>query len=248
MTARREEYSDGALDGNEDDLSLVELLRTYPGLLSDRVETVAQALAQATMAASDLVLAKPSSSRAALQRIRHSKNTGSYQPAPADPPAASRRPGAPRTGTVAGRRWHTQKHLQALESEGVVFTKGKFTDAENAVIETQIREFAEQHGISHSSLYEYLFQRKHRGQTGKQLRKELWPLLSEALPTRQIQAIYHHVRRKYHPHNYQGAWTEEEDRMLARLVGTHGAAWEAISMELGRMGTNCRDRWRYLQS
>ncbi|KAJ1797681.1 RNA polymerase I enhancer binding protein, partial [Coemansia sp. RSA 2399] len=81
----------------------------------------------------------------------------------------------------------------------------------------------------------------------KQLRKLFWPILAEALPARQIQAIYHHVRRKYHPHNYMGAWTAGEDDELCRLVAAHGLAWETIAQQMGRTGTNCRDHWRYIR-
>ncbi|KAJ1669926.1 RNA polymerase I enhancer binding protein, partial [Coemansia sp. RSA 25] len=97
-------------------------------------------------------------------------------------------------------------------------------------------------------IYDHLFRHKTRDSTGKQLRKAFWPILAEALPRRQIQAIYHHVRRRCHPLNHLGAWTVDEDDALRRLVAAHGPAWEAISGEMGRMGTNCRDRWRYIQS
>ncbi|KAJ2909671.1 RNA polymerase I enhancer binding protein [Coemansia aciculifera] len=137
-----------------------------------------------------------------------------------------------------------------MQRDGVVFTKGKFTAAENAIIESAIAGFVsgQGQGLTQQQIYDHLFRQKTRDSTGKQVRKAFWPILAEALPRRQIQAIYHHVRRQCHPLNHLGAWTASEDDALRRLVAANGPAWEAISGEMGRMGTNCRDRWRYIQS
>ncbi|KAJ1965962.1 RNA polymerase I enhancer binding protein [Dipsacomyces acuminosporus] len=250
----------------ETSVPLVELLQAYPGLLSDRVEVVARALAQATMAAADTAGVNGAGvSASALQRIQWGKaslplrsgfqaNAPRYQAPSTDAGNGNAQQEDPTAATAAlirrarasNRRWFTQEHLQQLQREGIVFTKGKFTDEENAVIDRTITGFIETHGLGRPELYDHLFRRKPRDAEGKQLRKIFWPLIAEALPTRQIQAIYHHVRRKYHPHNYQGAWTPAEDDELRRLVAVHGPSWEAISEQLGRMGTNCRDRWRYI--
>ncbi|KAJ1666817.1 RNA polymerase I enhancer binding protein [Coemansia sp. RSA 1813] len=264
---------DAAAAANECDLdsqgliSLIELLQTYPGLLDDKVETVARALTQATLAATEV------SSRivgrrqlTSLQRIRMSKSlapvaisraaaesqTGRTNITAVAPVASdggddqtARRTG--RSGRKSVRRWFTQQHVQQLQSQGIVFTKGKFTAEENAAIDSAISSFVDAHGLDRQELYGSLFQQKTLSDPEKQLRRMIWPILAEALPTRQIQAIYHHVRRKYHPHNYLGAWAAGEDDELRRLVATHGPAWETIAQQMGRMGTNCRDRWRYIQ-
>ena len=39
-----------------------------------------------------------------------------------------------------------------------------------------------------------------------------------ALPERPLQSNYAHLRRLYHPHNYQGAWTPEDDDRLLTYV------------------------------
>ncbi|KAJ1810428.1 RNA polymerase I enhancer binding protein, partial [Coemansia sp. RSA 2598] len=163
--------------------------------------------------------------------------------------AAASEAAAQHAGLGPRRRWLTSEHLQQMQMDGVVFTKGKFTGSENAAIDRAVADFVSAHGLSRQELYQQLFRRQ-AGQAAasdKQLRREFWPVLAETLPTRQLQAIYHHVRRKYHPYNYQGAWSAAEDDALRRLVAAHGPAWETISRQLGRMGTNCRDRWRYIQ-
>ncbi|KAJ2643456.1 hypothetical protein GGH99_008556, partial [Coemansia sp. RSA 1285] len=59
---------------SQDLISLVELLQTYPGLLDDKVEDVARALAQATLAVSAISLQYGESRQLTpLQRIRMSK-------------------------------------------------------------------------------------------------------------------------------------------------------------------------------
>ncbi|KAJ1730711.1 RNA polymerase I enhancer binding protein [Coemansia biformis] len=248
-----------------DAAALAELLRTYPGLLGSQVAVVARALAQATLAVSKIAALGSSSASTgtlpAVERVRlgrslaqeaaavaaaggDSGSVGAATDAGADEAAAGV---ARRRRRRAARRWHTQAHLQRLQREGVVFRKGKFTAEENAAIDGAVAAFVELHQMTGPEIYERLFQHGERGPAAKQVRQAFWPALAEALPERQVQAIYHHVRRKYHPHNYQGAWTPAEDGELRRLVAAHGPAWEAISRQLGRMGTNCRDRWRYIQ-
>ncbi|KAJ2813124.1 RNA polymerase I enhancer binding protein [Coemansia furcata] len=246
-------------DDDDDDtvLALVELLQLYPGLMGDGVETAARALTQAKVAASEVQCMR-GSTQGALQRVRLSRSVGKttasrqmghvqphseaqqqrHQPHNHDPPRRH----------VVGRRWFTQEHLMQMQRDGVVFTKGKFTEEENKVIESTIAAFVSAHGLTQQQIYDHLFRHKTRDSTGKQLRKAFWPILAEALPLRQVQAIYHHVRRRCHPLNHMGAWTTGEDETLLRLVAENGPAWEGISGEMGRMGTNCRDRWRYIQS
>ncbi|KAJ1737190.1 RNA polymerase I enhancer binding protein [Coemansia sp. Benny D160-2] len=253
---------------SQDLISLVELLQTYPGLLDDKVEDVARALAQATLAVSAISLQYGESRQLTpLQRIRMSKRAApaAVPEAAMDHPtrqasrAAEHMDGSRQTQAQAAtgrsdrlaqkseRRWFTQQHVQRLQSEGIVFTKGKFTIEENAAIDSAISLFLATHGLNRREMYGHLFGHKAVDDSDKHLRRLFWPILSEALPARQIQAIYHHVRRKYHPHNYQGAWTADEDDELRRLIAAHGPAWEAISQRMGRMGTSCRDRWRYIQ-
>ncbi|KAJ2083182.1 RNA polymerase I enhancer binding protein [Coemansia sp. RSA 988] len=259
--------SDSASDTEDNALeTLVELLQTYPGLLGNEVEVVARALAQATVAASKIAsLGAQGSTMAAAERIRVGQSMVQAAARVASSHIRERAAtegsdrgnvggrGSGRGGEDVGgrgsggrRRWFTQAHVRRLQSEGMVFKKGKFTDEENAAIDETVAGFSEAHGVSGEEMYGHLFQRKGPGETGKRMRKAFWPALAEALPSRQMQAIYHHVRRKIHPHNYQGAWTAGEDGRLQALVAAHGPSWEAISQQLGRMGSNCRDRWRYI--
>ncbi|KAJ1820935.1 RNA polymerase I enhancer binding protein [Coemansia sp. RSA 2675] len=265
IDSEAEDDNDGNNNNNSSAvLALAELLQLYSGLMDDSVEAAARALMQAKVAASEVQSMRGGVDRQdALQRVRLSRSVVNAAASRQTETAArshaerlahsqqrhhSHNPNQPRRPVAAGRRWFTQQHLVQMQRDGVVFTKGKFTEAENTVIESTIAAFVSAHGLTQQQIYDHLFRHKTRDSTGKQLRKTFWPILAEALPLRQVQAIYHHVRRRCHPLNHMGAWTRAEDETLLRLVAANGPAWEAISGEMGRMGTNCRDRWRYIQS
>jgi hypothetical protein len=42
---------------------------------------------------------------------------------------------------------------------------------------------------------------------------------ARAVPMRPVTAVYHHVRRMYHPLGMQGKWTPTEDKSLLEYVG-----------------------------
>jgi len=65
-----------------------------------------------------------------------------------------------------------------------------------------------------------------------------------AVPQRPIIAVYHHVRRSYHPMKQQGKWMPSEDALLIEAVADFGQAWEKVSKRVGRMSSDCRDRYR----
>lgn len=85
--------------------------------------------------------------------------------------------------------------------------------------------------------------------------------LASAVPLRPIVAVYHHVRRSHHPLKLQGQWKEHEDDLLTqytqifhfsypyspsnhRAVADLGQQWEKVSFRVGRMASDCRDRYR----
>ncbi|KAG6903479.1 hypothetical protein C0995_005502 [Termitomyces sp. Mi166 len=68
--------------------------------------------------------------------------------------------------------------------------------------------------------------------------------LASAVPLRPIIAVYHHVRRTHHPLKKQGVWNADEDADLEKAVIEHGQQWEKISPIVGRMPSDCRDRYR----
>lgn len=90
-------------------------------------------------------------------------------------------------------------------------------------------------------------------------------VVAVAIPQRPIIAVYHHVRRAFHPKKQQGKWMPEEDNLLkqcvtndsstitphrsiafryTRAVTDLGQQWEKVSEVVGRMSSDCRDRYR----
>jgi hypothetical protein len=61
---------------------------------------------------------------------------------------------------------------------------------------------------------------------------------------RPIIAVYHHVRRTYHPLRAKGKWMPSEDEALKAAVQEYGQQWEKVSVRVGRMASDCRDRYR----
>ncbi|EGO27866.1 hypothetical protein SERLADRAFT_462034 [Serpula lacrymans var. lacrymans S7.9] len=59
-----------------------------------------------------------------------------------------------------------------------------------------------------------------------------------------VNAVYHHVRRLFHPMKQQGKWMPTEDALLKQAVADIGQQWERVSERVGRMSSDCRDRYR----
>ncbi|KAJ1719130.1 RNA polymerase I enhancer binding protein [Coemansia erecta] len=171
---------------DDDDIAaLAELLHSYPGLLSDRVEAAARALTQARAAASEVTqryanarsgtaTATSTATATATQRIRlaaaltarrppaahHESTDGSEQ----EDAAGARPPGAS-PERQRGHRWLTSKSLRQMRQAGVEFAKGKFTADESSAIDGAIGAFLDLHGLDRPALYQRLF-RKHEAAGG----------------------------------------------------------------------------------
>ncbi|KAJ2221955.1 hypothetical protein IWW45_008735, partial [Coemansia sp. RSA 485] len=114
-----------ATENGDDVAALGALLQAYPGLLSGRVEEVARALTQATLAAAQVsaqYAGARSGSATAQQRVR----LGAALSAEAASASASAGAAARSTAGVdrdaahgARRRWLTSGHLQQMQMDGV---------------------------------------------------------------------------------------------------------------------------------
>ncbi|KAI0082535.1 hypothetical protein K474DRAFT_1585529 [Panus rudis PR-1116 ss-1] len=121
--------------------------------------------------------------------------------------------------------------------KGLVYKKGKFSAIEEAQLKAAIENYRTAKGLSQEQLVELIFS-KERG------RDSFWSEITSALHLRPIIAVYHHVRRTYHPLSQQGRWMPSEDDALRKAVAEHGQQWEKISQIVGRMSSDCRDRYR----
>ncbi|TEB35819.1 hypothetical protein FA13DRAFT_1387718 [Coprinellus micaceus] len=137
-------------------------------------------------------------------------------------------------------KWLSARKLaEMVETEGLVYKKGKFSATE----ERQVREAIESHktanNLSDAQLHEIIFPKDEKNKDA-----EFWTRITQAVPPRPIVAVYHFVRRKYHPLGQKGAWKAAEDAALKQAIADLGQAWEKVSARVGRMASDCRDRYR----
>jgi len=71
-----------------------------------------------------------------------------------------------------------------------------------------------------------------------------WTKISECLPDRRVSSCHQLIRTKFHPGNYKGTWSKEDEEELAELVKEKGRKWQEISEILERTPMNVRDKWR----
>ncbi|EMD40423.1 hypothetical protein CERSUDRAFT_44910 [Gelatoporia subvermispora B] len=129
------------------------------------------------------------------------------------------------------------KLAEMVKKEGLVYKKGKFSAIEEAQLTAAIENYRATKGLSQEDLSNIIFS-KDRG------RDTFWPEITSAVPLRPIIAVYHHVRRAYHPLKGQGKWMPSEDALLLQAVAELGQQWEKVSERVGRMSSDCRDRYR----
>lgn len=46
----------------------------------------------------------------------------------------------------------------------------------------------------------------------------MWSKISSVLPDRSVQACHNVIKRRFHPDNYKGRWTPEEEQTLITLI------------------------------
>ncbi|KAL7271396.1 RNA polymerase I enhancer binding protein [Rhizina undulata] len=116
-------------------------------------------------------------------------------------------------------------------------SNGTFTKEERHAIDTHLAAYAEQHNLSQQDLCSRVWSNERK-------KDDFWESVCAVLPLRSRASIYKHVRRAYHIFEQRAKWTDEEDEELARLVKELGSSWKRIGSAMGRMGEDCRDRWR----
>ncbi|KAL6309823.1 hypothetical protein BKA93DRAFT_814710 [Sparassis latifolia] len=136
---------------------------------------------------------------------------------------------------------NASKLAEMVKNEGLVYKKGKFSAIEEAQLTAAIENYRVNKGLTTGQLTGVIFS-KEKG------RDEFWTEISElyssSLHLRPIIAVYHHVRRTYHPMKQQGKWMPQEDVALVDAVRELGQQWEKVSARVGRMSSDCRDRYR----
>ncbi|CAG8536892.1 11634_t:CDS:10 [Cetraspora pellucida] len=141
--------------------------------------------------------------------------------------------------TILTNRWLERN---ALEKLGIKYKKGKFSKQERSELIKALRDYQQLNSLSDDDIKKLIYGRNPK------VHENFWKHLAMALGTRPLKTVSQHIQRRYHPFNYTGTWSPEEDNELIKLVNIHHHDWVTIGNELGRMGTQCRDRWRdYVQ-
>ncbi|KAI0268342.1 hypothetical protein BC834DRAFT_821644 [Gloeopeniophorella convolvens] len=126
-----------------------------------------------------------------------------------------------------------------LHLVGLVYKKGKFSAIEEQQLSDAIQAYKLENQIDDAGFQELVF-----AKNGTSKHSAFWSAITAAVPMRPIIAVYHHVRRSHHPLRAQGKWMPSEDALLTAAVLELGQQWEKVSDRVGRMASDCRDRYR----
>ncbi|KAH7887607.1 hypothetical protein F5I97DRAFT_1805530 [Phlebopus sp. FC_14] len=140
---------------------------------------------------------------------------------------------------LANKWMNASKLAELVKTQGLVYKKGKFSAIEEQQLRTAIETFKAQRALSDDQVLEVIFQKNEKAKDNT-----FWSEITAAVPQRPIIAVYHHVRRTFHPKKQQGKWMPEEDNLLKQAVADLGQQWEKVSEIVGRMSSDCRDRYR----
>ena len=123
--------------------------------------------------------------------------------------------------SVSKRKWN-EKDLKTGEKK--IYKKGTITEEEAKKIENSLCEYAFQHNYSEEQLLSIITEKLTND-------NKIWPEIAECLPERSVQSVHNFCHRKYHPNNYKGYWTSQEEKDLINLVKEHGKKWTLIASE-----------------
>ncbi|KAI9574671.1 hypothetical protein HD554DRAFT_2010136 [Boletus coccyginus] len=140
---------------------------------------------------------------------------------------------------LANKWMNASKLGELVKTQGLVYKKGKFSAIEEQQLKNAIEAFKASRGLTDEQILDIIFQKNEKGKENA-----FWSEITVAIPQRPIIAVYHHVRRAFHPKKQQGKWMPEEDDLLRRAVADLGQQWEKVSEIVGRMSSDCRDRYR----
>ena len=146
-------------------------------------------------------------------------------------------------------QWLSAKQLNQLETRrGVVVRKGRFSQAEDALLKAAVESFLTERGLIQDDLLQLMAKKRTRDfNVDEPLRKEFWPIIASNFPDRPLNSIYHRLHRLYTQQEEVGAWTDDETQHMFALIQQFGKDWHKIGSMLGRPSENCRSRFRAVQ-
>ena len=137
---------------------------------------------------------------------------------------------------VIKRKW-VEKNEKTGEKKKYI--KGKITEKEEKKIEKALCEYAYEQNYTNDQLLSLITEKLQND-------NKIWPIIAECLPNRSVQSIHNFCHRKYHPNNYKGFWSAQEEKDLITLVKEHGKKWTLIAEKLERTPVNVKDKYKEL--
>jgi hypothetical protein len=110
------------------------------------------------------------------------------------------------------RKWVEKNEETGKKKE---YIKGKITEDEEKKIENALCQYAYENNYSNDQLLSLITEKLTND-------NKIWPKIAECLPNRSVQSIHNFCHRKYHPNNYKGVWSSQEEKDLLNLVKEHG--------------------------
>jgi len=123
---------------------------------------------------------------------------------------------------------------------------GRFSKAEDQVIEKHVKLFLAEKDISEASYKNFLVE-SNRDKSDKKLYAGLWGYVGQFFPERDTLSVMVRGERLFHPFRFKGAFTEEEDAALYKYYALWGPKWARIGRQIGRRREACKDRYRHCE-
>lgn len=145
---------------------------------------------------------------------------------------------------VFASKWMGFPKLKELEREtGLQYRKGRFSLEEQALAEKFTNKFCKDQNMTLDKFKSIFFDQMGAASPPGQRLSDFFVSITAHFGGRPVVALYDFLKRKYHPGNHRGAWTDEDDQALIEEFRKHGPKWTTIGKELNRHPLNVRDRY-----
>lgn len=121
---------------------------------------------------------------------------------------------------------------------------GPYSQAERDILVEAVKAYARTHGLE-SEDHSWLF--AERGKRTQAEHRGAFKVIASALPDRTTKSVWSFLFRIFHPGNYRGKWTQEEDQKLMRMSAEAPGDWKSMGAALGRMPQACKDRFKEIK-
>lgn len=120
------------------------------------------------------------------------------------------------------------------------YKKGPFSRSETLLVESALKFVLKQEGI----YFKLENGQRMFSMERKKLPKNFWGKVAIHVPSRSVESVYDHARRRLSTKNYKGKWSPTDLSKLNELVKLYGRSWTKIGTILNRLPGACYDKWR----